>query len=153
MRRLMIVTSARPGMSKIPLVLMTLAILAATPTAAQDEEVEVVSGTSDTCGPIFGWTEQDIENVETFCAFIPEGATTTVFARDMILWVKVPKGIAEALIADSLQTEQIVKNWMSLWKEISDSLSVTIYVQWEDVEIAKGDTTLFRGDQVTIRGQ
>ena len=124
-----------------------LAIMIATSAVAQDQ----YSGRSDTCGPIIGQTQQDLKNVETFCTYVPEGATTGAYAMESLLWVKVSQGIAEYMVGHSLQTEQLVKAWMTLWKEISDSSAVTIYVEWGDVQIAKGDTTLFRGDQVTIR--
>jgi hypothetical protein len=55
------------------------------------------------------------------------------------------------MMRDSLTTEQVVKNWMAAWKELSGSLSVVVHVEWQDVEVAKGDTTVFSGDKVTIR--
>lgn len=128
----------------IPLLL----VVAIMPLIAEDS----YSGRSATCGPIIGQTPTDLENVEEFCTHIPEGATVGAYAMESLLWIKVPYGIAEYMIGHSLQTEQLVKAWMKLWKEISDSTAVTIFVEWEDVEIAKGDTTVFRGDRVTIRG-
>ena len=40
---------------------------------------------------------------------------------------------------------------MAAWKKLSGSLSVTVYVECQDVEIAKGDTTIFSGDKVTVK--
>lgn len=130
-------------------IVAALAIMVAAVAPAE----ESYSGTSDTCGPIIGQTMHDLENVKRFCTYVPEGATTGAYSMESLLWIKVPQGIAEYMINHSLQTEQLVRNWMTLWKEISDSSAVTIYVEWEDVEIAKGDTTVFRGDIVTIRGK
>ena len=33
--------------------------------------------------------------------------------------------------------------------QLSESLAVTVFIEWQDVQIAKGETTLFGGDQVT----
>ena len=42
-------------------------------------------------------------------------------------------------------------NWMKAWKQLSGSRAVTVYLEWQEIEIAKGETTLFSGDKVTIR--
>jgi hypothetical protein len=55
------------------------------------------------------------------------------------------------MIADRLSTEAVVKRWMGTWKTLTGSKAVTIHVEWGDVEIAKGETSLFRGDVVTIK--
>ena len=82
--------------------------------------------------------------------YIAEGLTTGAYSSGGLLWVKVPENIALYMVANRLVTEQLVRQWMPLWKQISDWSAVTIYVEWEDVEIARGETTVFRGDQVTV---
>ena len=47
----------------------------------------------------------------------------------------------------------IVLLWMKGWKLESENRIVTVTIEWGDVEVAKGQSTAFRGDQVTIRGQ
>ena len=70
---------------------------------------------------------------------------------ESLLWVKVSRPMAEQMLADRLTSEQVVLNWMRGWKQLSGSSSVTVTVEWEDVQIAKGQTTLFSGDKVTFR--
>jgi len=72
-------------------------------------------------------------------------------AMESLLWVKISRELAEVMLRDKLTTEQVVKNWMTAWKKHSGSKAVTVYVEWQDVQIAKGETTLFSGDTVTIK--
>jgi hypothetical protein len=112
-----------------------------------------VSGTSPTCGPVNGKTTKDRNNAMAFCAqAVPKDLNVQgAIAMDMLLWVKISRPVANIMRADRLTTEQVVKNWMRTWKGISGSQSVTVHVEWQDVEVAKGDTTILRGDVVTIR--
>jgi hypothetical protein len=111
-----------------------------------------VTGKSPTCGQVDGKTAKDRDNALAFCkAGVPEaGVISSISAIKSLLWVKVSREIAEMMRRDRLTTEQLVKNWMKAWKHLSGSKAVTVYVEWKDVEIAKGDTTLFSGDKVTI---
>ena len=134
--------------SFIPIVLMVYlwAVNVPSPVFAQQS----FSGRSETCGPIVGQTKQDIQNVQQFCRVVPEGAAVGAYAIESLLWVKVTRNIAEAMRADRLGAEQLVKNWMTRWKGLSGSEVVTIQVEWRDVLIAEGQTTVFSGDRVTI---
>lgn len=108
------------------------------------------SGRSEMCGPIAGQTKQDLQNVQQFCRAVPEGVAVGAYAMESLLWVKVTRNMAEAMRADRLSAEQLVKHWMTGWKSLSGSEVVTIQVEWRDVLIAEGQTTLFSGDRVTI---
>ena len=77
--------------------------------------------------------------------------TTGAYAMDSLLWIKIPKSIADAFLADRLMAEQLIKVWMKGWKQESGRQTVTIYVEWGDVEIARGETTIFSGDKITIK--
>ena len=133
--------------SFMPTVLMVcLWALVVAPVVAQ----ESFSGRSETCGPITGQTKQDLENVQAFCRAVPEGAAVGAYAMQSLLWVKVTRSMAEAMRADRLSAEQLVKTWMTGWKSLSGSGAVTVQVEWRDVLIAEGQTTLFSGDRVTI---
>jgi hypothetical protein len=111
-----------------------------------------VSGKSPTCGEVNGKTAKDRDNVLAFCAKgVPKGLISGAIAMESLLWLKVPRATADAMRADRLSTEQLMKVWMTGWKQHSGSKAVTVYVEWQDVEIAKGETTLFSGDRVTIR--
>jgi hypothetical protein len=111
-----------------------------------------VSGQSPTCGEVNGKTAKDLDNVVAFCAKgIPKGAVEGAFAMESLLWVKVTRPMADAMRADRLTAEQLVKTWMTGWKIHSGSRTVTVHVEWRDVEVARGQTTLTRGDQVTFK--
>ena len=135
-----------------PITILFLAgmLLAGSPAAAQSEP-DSFEGRSDICGPIIGKTQDDLKNLREFCSdYMPEGMATGALARDSMLWFMVSRRMAEQMRADRLSTEQLILNWMRLWKGKSDSRAVTVGVKWQDVEIAKGETTFLSGDQVTI---
>ena len=144
----------RPMLLRItPITILFLAgiLLAGNPAAAQSEP-DSFEGRSETCGPIIGKTQDDLQNLREFCSnYMPEGMAVGALAGDSLLWIMVSRRIAEQMRADRLATEQLVLNWMRIWKGKSDSRAVTVWVEWQDVEIAKGETTFLSGDQVTIR--
>lgn len=106
-----------------------------------------------TCGSITGKTRTDLRNVKIFCKqVVPEGGIVVgAYSMRELLWVKVSYEAAKVMQNESLATEQLVKRWMATWKLVCESEVVTIYVEWEDVEIARGQTTAFSGDKVTLR--
>ena len=117
----------------------------------RDTHRDSFSGTSSTCGPIVGETQRELANVRKFCEAVPDGVAVGAYAVGPLLWVKVSRPMAEQMQQDRLSTENAVLAWMGIWKQLSGSLAVTVTVEWEAVEIAKGDTTLFGGDKVTVR--
>ena len=114
---------------------------------------QVVSASSDTCVSVAGETARDRDRALTFCrqAVPADLGITGVIAMQSLLWVKVPRELADVMRSDILSTEQVVKSWMNAWKTLTGSQSVTVYVEWQDIEIAIGETSVFSGDQVTIR--
>jgi len=101
---------------------------------------------------VSGKTERDLENVDSFCKQgIRAGAVVSAYANGTILRVKVSRGMADGMRADRLSAEQLVRLWMKGWKQNTGEPVVSVTVKWEDVEIATGETTIFSGDQVTIR--
>ena len=67
-----------------------------------------------------------------------------------LLWLKVTRPMAaEIRGADSRDVEKVVLVWMKGWKQLSGSESVTVSVEWQDVEIATGQT-LLSGDKVAL---
>jgi hypothetical protein len=112
-----------------------------------------VAGRSDTCGPVNGKTATDRDNALRFCAgSVPKDLQVSgVIAMDSIVWVMVGRQLANVMRNDRLSTEQVVKRWMRAWKSITERQAVTVYVEWQDVEIAKGEVSLVRGDVVTIK--
>lgn len=109
--------------------------------------------TSPTCGRLIGSTQKDVDRLKVFCgAAIPKDAgVVQARAMETLLWIQVNRDMANALRIDRLSTEQIVKNWMRAWKGLSGSAAVTVYVQWQDVDVVKGDTSMFSGDVITIK--
>ena len=76
---------------------------------------------------------------------------TGAYCMGMMLWLKVNQDMAQAMMADRLATEKIVRLFMRGWKVYSDSEVVTVYIKWDNIEIAEGQTTIFSGDKVTIK--
>ena len=110
-----------------------------------------VSGRSRTCQAISGQTPDDLEHVKAFCAEgIPRGVVVGAAAMDLLLWVKVNQAMAEQMRADPVRAEQLVLVWMQGWKQITEAEAVVVTVEWRDVEIATGETTLLSGDRVTM---
>lgn len=134
----------------IAALLLGLLVVASTPSAQGSKSV---SAKSETCREAVGKTQRDLDNALAFCKqSVPKDLNLQgVIAMESLLWVKITRSLANVMMADKLTTEQVVKNWMSAWKKHSGSKAVTVYVEWGDVEIAKGDTTIFSGDKVTIK--
>ena len=137
-------------MRTLSVTLCLLCVLVASNLSAQAKSV---SGKSETCRQAVGKTQKDLDNALAFCkSSVPKDlAVQGVIAMESLLWIKVNRALADALRADRLTTEQVVKQWINQWKTLSGSKSVTVYVEWQDVEIAKGETTIFSGDKVTIK--
>ena len=120
---------------------------------AEDQQSQPMQGSSPTCGPLVGEKQHDVDRLQRFCNIaVPDsGLVIRAFAKDTLLWVKVTKEIALYMVGHRLETEQLVFNWMASWKVLNDSSAVTIVIEWGDVEIARGQTSLLRGDRVTIK--
>ena len=112
----------------------------------------IVSGFSPTCGSIVGQTREDLNNVRQFCKNITDGSVEGVVGAESLLVIKVDREMAYVMQARAMETEQMILAWMRGWKTLTDRRVVTVTVEWGDVEIAKGQTTL-RDDRVTIRGE
>lgn len=140
-------TSAMMRMSALGLAL----VVALTPTSV----MALHSEDSPTCRKAYGESKEDLDRALTFCADTItdniSGFIEGVIAQQTILTVKVDRRLADGLVRDRLSTESIVKAWMRAWKKLTDSKAVTVYVEWGDVQIAKGETTLFSGDVVKIK--
>ena len=122
------------------------------PVQAGQQKEGSFPSSSPTCGPIVGKSKADLQNVKRFCSeAIPEKIVVGAYAMDMMLWVKVNQTTAQTLLSDTLRSERIIRTWMKGWKQITGEPVVTIYVEWDDIEIAKGQTTAFSGDKVSFR--
>ena len=123
--------------------LLLLALILTPPSLAQDP---------GPCRQIDGETQKDKENLSRFCnKGISKGAVVKAEAMDSLLWISVPKSMATAMMGDRLQAEQLVKVWMRGWRAETGRKAVTVYVLWEDVEVAKGDTTWTGEDRITVK--
>lgn len=123
-----------------------LAVLCAPTVFAQE------TGTSPTCGPVIGKSKADLAHVLSFCKKgVTDGVAVGVYAMESLLWIKVPKSVADAFLADRLTAERLMRVWMKGWKQETGGKAVTIYVEWGDVEIARGQTTVLSGDKITIK--
>ena len=77
------------------------------------------------------------------------GTMTDGDGKRVRLVVRVSRAAAEQIRTDRARTEQLVLTWMSDWRRVSGSQSVTVTIRWGDIRIARGRTTP-SGDQVTI---
>ena len=124
-------------------------VSAVEPTQSESDSFE---RQSEMCGQIIGQTAEDLRNLQEFCSdYISKGAVSGSYAAESLLWIKVPREIAEVMQADRLGTEQLVRSWMQGWKNKTDRNAVTVTVEWRDVEIAVGETSWSGRDEVTIR--
>lgn len=132
--------------SRLTLRMGLLAVFCAPAVFAQE------TGTSPTCGPVSGKSKADLAHVLSFCKNgVTDGVAVGAYAMESLLWIKVPRSVADAFMADRLTAEQLMRVWMKGWKQESGLKAVTIYVEWEDVEIARGETTVVSGDKITIK--
>jgi hypothetical protein len=132
--------------SRLTLGVVLIALCCAPTVFAQE------TGTSPTCGPVSGKSKADLAHVLSFCTKgVTDGVAVGAYAMESLLWIKVPKSIADAFLADRLMAEQLMRVWMKGWKQESGLKAVTIYVEWGDVEIARGETTVLSGDKITIK--
>lgn len=117
--------------------------------AAKDEPT---SARSETCGDVVGETVADRNAALSFCRKgVAKGIVTGVVAQQSLLTILITRDAAYAMRMDRLIAEQLVHTWMRGWKIESGSQAVSLTIKYGDVEIATGETTLFRGDQVTVR--
>ena len=114
-----------------------LAVLCAPTVFAQE------IGTSPICGPVSGKSKADLAHVLTFCKKgVTDGVAVGAYAMESLLWIKVPRTVADAFLNDRLTAEQLMRVWMKGWKQEIGRKAVNIYVEWGDVEIARGETTV-----------
>ena len=129
-------------------------VLAAKERADRPQEQNEERKRSKTCGPISGKTGRDLENVKKFCEAIQKDLASGIvgsYGAESILWVKISRSLANAMRADRLSTENLVKKWMRRWRKLTGRKAITVYVEWRKVQIAEGATTIFSGDKVTIK--
>ncbi len=113
---------------------------------------QLFTSPSPTCIQVIGKTTKERDNALDFCAKgVKPGLVVGVMVNETLVYIKVTRLTVDAFQYDRLTAEQIVLNWMKAWKAYSGSKVITVYVEWGDVEIARGETTIFNGDQVTIK--
>ncbi len=131
----------------LQIVILFCLVVMTTSVFAQD----FLSGKSVECGLIGGKTQQDLKTLTTFCEkVIPEGSVVSAAAVREMLWLEVDLATANDMRAHQLEAKRLVLNWMRAWKSFTGERSVVVSVLWGEIEIAKGDTTIFSGDVATI---
>ena len=101
------------------------------------------------CSLIMARDMESLRAARSVCAGFDRGLFVGVMADGVLLNLWVGPSLATDLLVNEQTTREIVLNLMKAWKNLTDSPSVIVTIRWEDVELAKGDTTL-RGDIVTI---
>lgn len=132
-----------------PLALALLLLTLPWATAASPQ----VSGKSPMCVEVVGKSAKDRDNALAFCAgkWMQPDIVSGAIAYESLLTLKVNRLVANMMMRDSITAEQIVKNWMRNWRDITARKSVTVTVETGAVEIAKGDTSFLGEDRVTVR--
>lgn len=126
--------------------------LMSSPIAAASQYPSAKGRDAGLCHEIVGKSASDLEHLKTFCSKgLVEKTIVGAIGDDSLLYLKVSRDFAEAMRADRLSAEQLVKNWMTVWRSLTSRHSVTVTVEWQDVEVAKGEATILHGDRVTIR--
>ena len=111
------------------------------------------TGMGGHCREVIGQTREMARRVAEMCETLPDRLFSGAYAIESLLFLKVPQSIAEIMLRNELQTEQLMLRWMKNWKRIIGSQVVTITVEWGEAMIVEGQTTVFRGDVVTFRGR
>ena len=134
-----------------------VALVSATAYSQTTQLVRTTSGAytgrSAHCGEIAGGTREIAQNVALMCEALPDRIFSGAYAIETLLFLKVSQNMAGIMLRSDLQTERLMLLWMKEWKRITGSAVVTITVEWGDVMIVEGQTTVFRGDVITFRGQ
>ena len=92
----------------------------------------------------------DLDAARAFCLAFEAGLIEGVTADGVLLDLWVGPGLATEMLTDEDATRKVVLNLRNGWKAVSYSTSVVVTINWDNVEIAKGDTTVLRGDVVTL---
>ena len=111
------------------------------------------------CGPVYGATERDQENLAKLCKLTGDGTSVvSAHALESDLRIRLAPEVAEALmnhgsfferqIAESLMYEYIDE-----WQHITGKRLVDVYFfeRDESVPFMEGRSTWFRGDQVILQ--
>ena len=113
------------------------------------------SSKSSTCNEVAGRTDKDLVNALKFCdAAIPKAISKEiqgVIVLESLIWVKVSRTLAESMRRDHTSARQLVRNWINAFRTVSGLKAVNVTAEWGNVEIAKGETSFFNGDLVTIK--
>ena len=112
------------------------------------------------CGPIYGATERDKENLAKLCKLTGDGTSViSAHAIESDLRVRFTPEAAEVFMNhDSFFERQVAENlvreYVDRWKHISGNRVVRVHFFDRDknVPFLEGRSTWFRGDQVTFSG-
>ena len=125
-------------------------LLVSIPATAQD----LRRFTEPNCGPIYGYTVEDITHLRRFCSgwqpTEPSGARRVEGAirpgisepgswvSDGILTLKVNLAFATELLAGNrLEVEELMRGWMRRWKQASGYEVVSVYVDYRGSTVAE----------------
>jgi hypothetical protein len=114
-----------------------------------------LTATSPTCGSVRGSSTKDVQAALTFCAkAIPaNGSVVGVRANDDSLRVSVIRQFANEMMADRLSAERLVQVWITGWEQERGVRGAWVHVEWEGVEIARGEPRAGGRSEVTIKSR
>ena len=94
--------------------------------------------------------DADAEAARAWCDAMPDGVISAASADGPLLTLWVERSMAEQMLGNAATTQEIVLKMMDRWKDAAGLLSVVITIRYGEVRVAVGDTTVGRGDVVTI---
>ena len=102
------------------------------------------------CGTVTAADEADAEAARSWCNAMPADVIEAVSADGPLLTLWVERSMAEQMLGNAATTEEVIHKMMDRWKLETDRLSVVVTIRYGEVRVAVGDTTVGRGDVVTI---
>ena len=102
------------------------------------------------CGTVTAADDADAEAARAWCDAMPDGVISAASADGPLLTLWVERSMAEQMLGNAATTQEIVLKMMDRWKDAAGLLSVVITIRYGEVRVAVGDTTVGRGDVVTI---
>jgi hypothetical protein len=107
---------------------------------------------TSTCGAVTGSSEADADHVVAFCA---QSVSPTLKIReaqgdDVVLYLRGKQRLANTILADKQAADQLMRGWLKQWLSIVKKPTATVVVMAEHTEVARGQTTMSNGDEVTV---
>ncbi len=125
------------------LALVVAAMLA--PVAAySDHLIQVVD---ESCGVIIGRDQADIEAATTLCSVLEDGPRLVrIVADGRFLSLEIDEDTAREALANKPWFKNTVRDLMAIWRGLTQSESIVVWVYWTDTLLAKSGKPAYSDD-------